>query len=74
MAKKDKVTQKPEVNKQTFEEVISMLIEMETNELKSMMLIRNRLSELCENKKTTLINCGRMTGLDTSLLESLKVD
>lgn len=74
MAKKDKVTKEPKANEQTLEEVVSMLIDMETNELKSMMFLRNRMSELCANKQATLINCGKMIGLDTSLIETLKVD
>jgi len=56
------------------EQGLAMLIEMETNELKAILSMRNTLSDICVNKKKTLILFGQMVGLDTSLLESLKVD
>lgn len=73
MAKKAKVEteEKEQVN---IDEVINKLIDMETTELKTILSLRNTLTQLCQNKKNTLIILGKMAGLETSLLESLKVD
>lgn len=68
MAKEDKVEPKASV-----EQGLSMLIEMETNELRAILSMRNSLTDICVNKKETLVLFGKMAGLDTSLLESLKV-
>lgn len=74
MAKKTKEVEKEKDSYGSVEEGLAMLIEMETNELQAIIKMRDTLTDMCVNKKNTLILFGKMTGLDTSLLESLKVD
>lgn len=57
-----------------IDEILADLIEMETNEMQAMISMRNAMNLLLANKKQTLITCGKKAGLDTGLLESLKVD
>ena len=71
MAKK--VNAEPEKTA-TIEEIATVLIEMETQELQTMLKLRNMMTEMCINKKNTLVLLGKMTGLETGMLESLKVE
>lgn len=77
MAKKTKVAKEPKEatpeKSNSTAEALALLIDMETNNLQSMLSMRNQMTGLCEQSRNSLVLFGKMTGVDTGLLESLKI-
>ena len=73
MAKKGKVkaTESPDSD---FRKAMLMIIQAEQTNLETLVVMRNRMTDMCVNTKNALVIFGKMAGEDTTELELLKVE